>query len=192
MKKAILIISAICVAACALTACNSSCGNEYKRLNSKLKEDYSQISITVNNTFTEEQITLTSVYTVKYAQNEITVDYKVERFSEFTLESPVTDVKTTYEGSASIVGGIISGGEEVGLTEDIASLNLNFKKKNFENVTFNKTFFSADVKNTNSFLGVAECTDMHVVAGFDDKFKSITVSYKQGVNEVEYKYVFTN
>ena len=198
MKKALLIISSICVAACALTACNLSCADDgtskdYNKFNSMLEAGYSKIVITINNTFTDEDVTLTSEYTVRYAQSEMVVNYKVERFSEFTLEHPATELKTVYEGSAVIVGGIISGGEEVELTADIATLNFDFNKKYFENVTISETFFAADVADAGSFLGTEiDCTDMHVVAGFDEVFKSITINYTQGKNEVEYKYIFTN
>lgn len=196
MKKIILLISAA-IAACALSACEFSCakdskGYSYEQLNSMLNANYSQIVISVNNTFTDENITLESEYKVKYTQSEITVDYKVERFSSISLDSPASDVKTVYEGRAVIVGNVISGGEEVGLTKDIAQLNLTFNEDYFRNISFDKTSISADVTNPGAFLGTSlSCTDMHVEGKFNGVFESITITYKQSANEIEYRYIFT-
>ena len=197
MKK-VLLISLICAAACSLSACTLSLGgnktskSEYDELNSMLSANYSQIEITIKNNFTEEDITLESKYTVKYSQSEITVEYRVERFTEFTLENPETSVKTVYEGTAVIVGGVISGGEDINLTADIARLSLTFKEELFENVTLTGMYLDADVKNASGFLGTnISCTDMHVYAEFLTFFYNITVNYRQSGHEIEYSYVFT-
>ena len=196
MKKSILLISTVCAAACIFSSCKS-CDKKkttvYEDLNAMLAENYSQISISINNTFTEENITLESVYTVKYAQSEITVDYSVERFAEFTLENPTTEVKKKYNGTAVIVGGIISGGEEVGLTADIARLKLDFNESYFENAEYSNTLFSADVIDASGFLGTQlTCTDMHVEAKFSEVFSSIEITYSQDGHEVKYSYVFNS
>ena len=191
MKKSVLLISAVCAAACALSACGKKEVNAYDKLNSMLDANYSQMTISIDNTYTEEGITLESVYMLIYSQSEITIQYKVERFAEFTLENPTTDVKTTYQGAAVIVGGIISGGSEVGLTADIADLSLEFKEANFENITLDNSSLSADVKDASAFLGTEiSCTGMKVEAKFSDVFESITVTYSQSGHEVVYSYIF--
>ena len=192
MKKSVLLISAICAFACALSACGKKEVNAYDKLNSMLDASYSQITISIDNTYTEEEITLESVYMLIYSQSEITVQYKVERFAEFTLENPTTDVKTTYQGTAVIVGGIISGGSEVGLTADIADLSLEFKEAYFENITLDSGSLTADVKDVSAFLGTElVCTGMKVEAKFSDVLESITVTYSQSGHEVVYSYIFT-
>ena len=197
MKKVIILILSICVAMCALSACKSSCKiketDKYQLLNSMLEENYSQITISVNNTFTDEDITLESVYTVKYSQTEITVEYKVERFASLSLDNPTTEVKTVIEGTATIKDGVVSGGEDAGITADIAKIGLSFKEQYFKNVLYTGKYISADVTDASGFLGTElTCTDMHVEAKFNKVFTSIEISYVQGGNEVEYSYVFNS
>ena len=195
MKKFLMIFAA-CTAMCCLTACGgsedvNSAHNKYENLNSMLGLDYSGITITITNNFTEEEITLESVYEIKYAQNEITVEYKVERLAEISFDTPSSDLKTTYEGTAVIKNGAISE-NNAGITADIAKLSLSFKEEYFENVTLNDMILKADVKNASAFLGTGvTCTDMHVSARFLDFFYNITVDYKQSGHEIEYKYLFT-
>ena len=196
MKKSFLLVSAICASACALSACGSR-GDKgpstYDKLNSMLEESYSQISISINNTFLDEDVTLESVYMLIYSQSQITVQYKVERFAEISLDNPTSAVKTTYTGTAVIAGDTVTGGSEVGLTADIAQLNLVFKEEYFENITLESGSISADVTNVSGFLGTdLTCTEMKVEAEFSNVLNGITVTYKQSGNEVEYKYVFTH
>ena len=195
MKRHIFIICVLCALACALTGCKpvkKPVYDEYAGLNTKLGASYSQISITVNNTFTDEDITLESKYTVKYSQSEITVDYKVERFASVSLENPTDEVKTVYEGTAVIVGGIISGGSEVGLTADISKLSLNFKEEYFNNAVLTGIFFKADVKNASAFLGAdVSCTDMTVSAEYVEVFSVIEINYTESGNKIQYLYEFT-
>ena len=192
MKKSILLVSAICASACAISACGKDkTPSAYDNLNSMLSASYSQISISIDNTFTAEDVTLESVYMLIYTQSQVTVQYKVERFSEISFENPTSDVKTTLEGIAVIAGDTVTGGSEVGLTADIAKLKMVFKEEYFENVTLAEGTISADVKDVKGFLGSdLTCTDMKVEAEFSNVFKNITVTYKQSGNEVEYRYVF--
>ena len=193
MKKSILLITAVCAASCALSACGKKKVNAYDNLNSMVEASYSQVTISVNNTFTQEDVTLESVYTLIYNKDQVTVQYKVERFNDgLSLDSPDTDVKTTLSGTAVIVGDSVTGGNDVGLTADIASLSFEFKEEYFANVTIGESQLTADVTNTSGFLGTKlTCTNMKVNAQFSDVFESITITYKQGLNEVEYSYIFT-
>ena len=196
MKKSILTIAAIASAACALAACNSSRGNsqsdEYQKLNDMLNASYSKIAITVTDTFIEEGVTLKSEYTLNYSESEITVNYKVERFAQISLDSPATDVKTTYTGTATIKDGKVTGGEEVGLSADIAETGLTFKKEYFENATVTGVFMQAEVSDTSAFLGSeVESNDMTVYAEFLNVFFNIEINYTQNKNKVKYEYVFT-
>lgn len=192
-------IAALCTAACSLAACRSSCRGEdefykYEQLNSILKDTYqhySQISLTVTDTFGED-ISLESKYTIKKSENEITVEYRVERFSILSLDDPATEVKTVYEGTATIKEGMVTGGEDVGINADIATPHLTFMKQYFENATLTALNLSADVVNPSEFLGAdLTCTDMKVYAEFLAVFSSIKINYTENGNKVQYLYQFT-
>ena len=195
MKKPVLLISAICVSACALSACNA-CGEKevsvYDNLNSMLVASYSQISISVENTFTDADITLESVYVLIYGEDTITVQYRVERLSGLSYDNPTTEPKYATEGTAVISDGMITGGNDVGLTVYIANIPLEFNEKYFSNIVLDETSLSADVTKTSEFLGSkVDCTDMKVIAKFSDVLESITVTYNLDSQKVEYRYVFT-
>ena len=214
MKKRFLSILAIISAVCCLTACgktndkddqssltpgntdstdnnNNTDNNEYDELNSMLKESYSNIRITVKNTFTEQNVTLESVYSIDYSESEITVKYTIERFSAPSLENPDSDVKVKVSGTAVIENGEISQ-NEAGITADIATIPLTFKEEYFENIELFGMSIDADVKNVSGFLGTdIACTDMHVNAMFLDLFYYITVTYSTDGHEIEYKYEFS-
>ena len=195
MKKAVLLISSICASACALSAC-SACGEKevsvYDSLNSMLVASYSQISISVDNTFTDADITLGSVYMLIYNEDTITVQYRVERLNELSFDNPTTEPKYAIEGTAVIVDGMITGGNDVGLNVYIANIPLEFNEKYFSNTVIDETSLSADVISPSEFLGSKiDCTDMKVMAKFSDVLESITVTYNLDAQEVEYRYVFT-
>lgn len=196
MKKSILLISAVCAAACALTACGGDKGastkSELDGLNSMLDLSYSGISITVSNKYTEENITLKSVYEIEYSHTQTTVEYKVERFAPASLDNPTADVVTTVEGTAVIKNGTISD-NDAGITADIAKFPLVFKDEYFENVTLTDTMMKADVKDASGFLGKSiTCTDMTVKVIFLECIYDITVNYRQTGHEIVYTYVFNS
>ena len=195
MKK-FLLISAVCAVACAFSGCSlfqkeNPQNTQYDELTSMLNIGYSKITITVNNTIAEEGVTLKSEYIVKYFEDEIMVIYTVERFVGISLENPADGPVTTYEGRAKIADGKITGGEEVGLTADIASLSHTFKPEYFKNVTLTGVYIDADVKNASAFLGAdITCTDMHLYAEFLNIFYNMKITYSQNGNTVEYIYEF--
>ena len=202
MKKLFLLIVTIFASVCCLTACGKTKNNEvnspatdntvteYDRLNSMLKESYSNITVTVKNTFTEEGITLESVYSVNYSESEITVEYSIERFSEPSLENPASGVKIKIEGTAVIKDGKISE-NEAGITASIAEVPLTFKEEYFKNIDLTGVYIDADVKDVSGFLGTElTCTDMHVNAVFVSYFHDITVTYSTVGHEIEYYYSF--
>ena len=194
MKK-FLMLAALGTAACCLGACScskdkSSGPDGYEQLNSMLAMSYSSISLTVTDTFSDG-LSLKSEYVINYSESEITVEYSVERFTEISLDAPSDGVKTTLEGTAVIKGGVVTGGEEAGITANMASPIFNFKEAYFENATLTGAFFTADVKSTSSFLGFAlSCTDMKVRCEFLEFFYSIEISYTKDGNRVEYEYIF--
>lgn len=196
MKKLILAVSAVAVvASCGLGACSckkskSSGYNDYDNLNDMLAESYSQIVLTVNTSY-DEDTSLTSEYVMKYSENEITVEYTVERFSSLSLDGS-DGFKTVLEGTATIKDGEVTGGEEVGISASIANPKFNFKESYFENVTLTGLHLKADVKNPSAFFGLSlSCTDMKVEATYLIFFSNITISYTQNGNKVEYNYEFT-
>ena len=196
MKKRFLAFAAIGVAVCCLCACAKKTDNgdnaEYDALNAMLKADYSQIALTVTNTY-DEDTSLKSEYTITYSDTQITVEYSVERFVEISLDKPSTEVKTTLTGVAVIVDGNVSfTGDDVGITADIAHPRLTFKKDYFKNAELTGNYLIADVKNASAFLGSQiNCTDMKVTAIFLDMFNDIKISYiSESGNKVEYVYKF--
>lgn len=190
MKKSILMIAAAGVAACALSACGGETTG-YDQLNSMLAENYSQIALTVTDTF-DEDLSLKSEYVFKYSESEIKVEYSVERFADISLDNTSNGLTVTATGTAVIKDGEVKGGKDAGITADMANLKFNFKEQYFENATLTGVYFKADVKNVGSFLGLAlGCTDMKVYAEFLDVFYSIDISYTLDGNKVECNYVFT-
>lgn len=199
MKKSILIISAAaaCVAACSLGAC--SCNNkktsEYDALNAMQDATYSQITLTVTETYSDG-LSLESNYFIEYSEDEITVEYTFERFSSLSIGDSSTNFKTLHTGAATIKNGeVIVAGEDAGVTESFANPKFTFRKDNFENAVFeNGTSFSADVKNAASFWGLAvSYTDMKVYAVWvNDEFSTIKINYTQNGVAVEYRYIFSN
>ena len=192
MKKSILVIAAVSAVACALSACGKDKGSsgQYDELNSMLEMNYSSVTITINNKYTEENITLKSEYKIEYEHTQTTVEYKVDRFAPILFDDPSADVVTTYEGTAVIKNGVISA-NDIGLTADIAKLPIDFKEEYFEGAELTGMYLNADVKDVSGFMGTSiDCTDMHVYAEFLEMFYNITVTYKQSGHEIEYKYVF--
>ena len=198
MKKSILMISAAaaCAVACGFGACsckNENSGNaEYDKLNGMLGARYSEINLTVTSTY-DENTSLKSEYIITYSDNAITVEYSVERFSSLSIDNSPTGYKYVLSGEASIENGVVTGGEEVGITESFANPKFNFNKANFENAAFDSVSFAADVKNSTAFWGLAvSCTDMKVYAVWiNDAFSSIKIDYTQNNAEVVYRYVFS-
>lgn len=196
MKKQLFAVAAIGIAVCCLGACeipDADTPDVYDGLNAMLNANYSQIEITVSETF-EEATSLTSEYLITYSDVQIKVEYSVEKFVEVSLDNPSTEVKTTLTGEAIIKDGTISfNGDNAGITADIAQIGLNFKKKYFENDALTDGSFHADVKNAAGFIGSPlTCSNMKVVAYFGDVFNSINLTYVSvSGNKVEFAYFFT-
>lgn len=193
MKKQLIMIATIGVAVCCLGACKkASNGNEYDALNSMLDANYSNIELTVTDTI-DENLALTSLYTISYAQSEITVKYSVEKLTEISLDNPTSGIKTTLIGEAVIKDGSVTiNGDDAGITADIAEMKLTFKSDYFTNTQLTGNYLKADVKNVSAFLGSQiSCTEMKVNATFLEVFYDIQITYTaESGSKVEYKYVF--
>lgn len=195
IKKLIPVIVAVCVSAAVLSGCGGrrSSSKEYKELNAKLDRNYSQIVLTVTNTFEEESI-LVSEYTMKFSDGGMTVNYSVERFSELSLDS-AAPAKTTLVGEAVVAGGKVTyvQGEEVSLDAVTAGIGFDFQKEYFENVELTGVYLKADVKNPSKFMrSELTCTEMKVNATFLEAFYDIQITYRaQNGSHVEYLYVFS-
>ena len=196
MKKFIPVLAALCLGAAAVAGCTAEEDNipaeKYDELNAMLAKDYSQIVLTVENTYGTD--TLESVYTINYTNGGMTVEYSVERFAELSLGT-AAQLKTTVTGEAKIEGDEITyiDGEKVDLTAVIQSGGINFKKEYFKNAELTDMTFDADVKNPQGFIGSEiTCTNMTVSATYLYFFYSINISYtSQSGNYVKYSYKFT-
>lgn len=196
MKKQYLALAAVGVAVCCLGACKSKKNNdEYTKLNTMLNASYSQISITVTDTF-DEGTSLKSIYLVTYSGDAATVDYSVEQFVDISLDNPVfSNVKKTLTGKATIKYDTVGiEGDSVDVDfYSIAHPKLTFKKDYFVDVQLSNVYLIADVEDPSAFLGSEiDCTNMTVTALFNEVFENIQVNYtSEGGNEVNYTYIFT-
>lgn len=196
MKKFILILAMVCVAVCCLGACgkSESDSDSYDSLDEMMKMSYSQIDVSVTDTF-DENTSLTNEYRIRYSGERITVTYAVEKFSAFELDGPLPDFKTTLRGEAVIENGAIVSvnGDEVDIPLTVTKPGFTFKKKYFSDAKLTGAYFIADVKEPNRFFDTdLPCTNMKVKATFLEVLHDIRITYTSASgSEVEYKYMFT-
>ena len=195
MRKAMKIscVIAASAAACMLAACGSRGKGRYDTLNKMLAAHYSEIVLTVTDTFDEDTY-LTSEYTFAYpTEDSAVVHYTVERFGELSLDGGQEKVILT--GSALISGGelVYTSGDDIGIPESFATKGFAFRAEYFENAQLTASAFSADVKDVSAFLGCElSCSDMKVAASFADAFESLLVTFTAADGSaVEYRYEFT-
>lgn len=174
-------------------ACAPRSTDTYKHLNDMFSAHYSEIVLTVTNTF-DEDTSLTSVYTFSYPSAEnVVIHYTVESFGEVSLDGGTE--KVTRTGTALITDGelILSTGDDIGIPESFAKKGLTFRADCFENAELTNTSFSADVTDVALFLGSPlSCSGMKVSAAFGSAFESLTVSFAAADGSaVEFCYEFT-
>ncbi len=202
MKKWFIMLPAVCAALFAFAACG---GNTLDPLNAMLDLDYSQIVLTVKNTFAEdlpstdfdEEMSLTSVYEITYAGDAANVHYVVERFAK--IDGMVVDeslaVPETYEGEALFEKGVLVSKTDDGVSipDNISGIGFDFQDKYFKNVQLEDMYFIADVSDPGAFMGSRiNCTDMKVKAIFLDSFYNIIISYTSNEGTaVDITYDFT-
>ena len=194
MKKQYFALVTVGIAACCLGACKSK-HDEYDALNAMLHANYSQMSITVTDTF-DENTSLKSIYLVTYLGDFAIVDYSIEQFAELSLDGPTSSsAKTTRTGKATIEYDTVRiEGDSVDIDfYSIAHPKLTFAKANFINVLLSDVYLIADVEDPSAFLGAEiDCSNMTVTAMFRDVFDNIQINYtSEGGNEVNYTYIFT-
>lgn len=193
IKRLIPAILALCAASVVFGGCDEKENKEYDELNAKLGLHYSQIVLTVTDSFGKEG-TLVSEYVMNFSDGGMAVDYSVERFSELSLDT-VSPAKTTLTGEATVSDGKVTyvEGDEVNLDAVVAGTGLEFKEEYFENADLSGIYLKADVKNPSGFMGSElNCTDMKVTASFLEVFYEIRINYTaENGNGVEYVYVFT-
>lgn len=199
IKKLIPVIMALGISAAAFGGCTENGNNEnntvneYAELNAMLSRNYSQIVLTVTNTFGEETV-LTDEYAMKFSDGSVNVKYSVERFTEISIDSAASE-KTKIVGEAVVAGGEVTyvQGKEVNLDAVTAGAGLNFKEEYFENIDLTGNYLKADVRNPSGFMGSElSCTEMKVYATFFNIFYEIKITYKaQNGNSVEYLYDFS-
>lgn len=197
MKKQVFNIAAVCTAVCCLGACTvEKQSSEYDALNEMLNATYSQVVITVTDTF-DESASLNSEYIIHYQDSGIKVYYTVEKFAEIddSLESLLSDMKTTLTGEMTIKSGSVVSvnGDDIGLTADMTKGGFSFKEEYFEDAQLSGVYLKADVKDASAFFGHGiNCTDMKVQATFLDVFYDIQVTYTSEMgSKVEITYTFT-
>lgn len=194
MKKIIFIIAAVCTAVCCLGACNKSESDSYDSLDEMMKVSYSQIDVSVTDTF-DENTSLLSEYKISYSGKNATVTYAVEKFSALGLDDPLPGFKTTMRGEAVIENGeVVSvNGDKVELPVAVTKPGFTFKKKYFADAKLTGAYFIADVKEPNRFFDAdLSCSNMKVKATFLEVFHDMRITYTSASgSEVEYKYTFT-
>lgn len=184
MKKGFLTIAAICAMACCFSACEltpaGADGETCEKLNEMLAADYSEVTLTVRNTFDEDTF-LESKYVISYLDEGAAVTYSVERFSEIGDGfDAVADVKKTLSGTAVISDGEVVSvvGDDIGLSASITERGLDFKESYFADVESGDMYFEATVKDADAFMGTQlDCSGMTVSATFLDLFYMIRIEY---------------
>ena len=193
IKKSIPVVLAACAAVAVLGGCTTDDAEKYDELNAKLDLNYSQIVLTVTNTYDEKTV-LTDEYTMKFVEGVVTVNYSIERFAEISLDSATIE-KTTIVGKAAVMGSdiIYIDGEEVPLDAITSGTGLDFKKEYFANAELTDSYIKADVTIPSGFMGTSvTCSNMKVNATFNEAFNDIKITYhSQNGQEVEYLYAFT-
>lgn len=202
MKKSIFAILAVftaCAAAAGVSGCKSCDDDEgpdaYGKIQGLLDKNYSQITLTVTDTFSEE-LSLVSAYTVSYGESDVTVEYSVENFTSLSLDASDPQLKTVKKGSVVIKDGVVvkqSGDSNVFSYDLVSAGGLNFKEEYFSAVTVNDVTFKADVTNPSGFFGVTlACSEMKINSIYADYLAEIVVTYtSSGGHAVEYEYKFT-
>ena len=163
----------------------------YETLNKMMQAEYKKIEVSVTDTF-GEGVTLSSSYTVSFADDAVTVEYQVERFAEISLDTLPEDPVETLTGKVTVKDGQVTlvEGEDIGLT--VSGKLFDFKETYFGNTELTDTSLKADVKDSKSFMGVENCTDMKVEAAFAASFTKITVAYVAAAGDsVKIDYAFT-
>ena len=192
-KKLILAIAAISAAAC-FGACGKNNGgfNHYDEINKMFNMDYSQIAVTVTDTF-DSSTKLVSEYTMTYSGSEITVEYNVERVTGISIDTGAVQTEK-HTGTAVIRNGAVIS-DDGGMIDTVPSANFKFKADYFTNVVevMIDIQLDADVKNPSAFMGTQmTCTDMHVVANYFDSIRDMQITYTaESGNTVNISYVFT-
>ena len=203
MKKIILILVLVLAAFMCFTACDLGNGeqssfDDYENLNKMLTMNYSQITVTVKTEF-DTELELTSSFVISYLENETTVDYKVERFTQMSADKPINGTKVTLEGQAIVKDNVVtmkdSSGKDVNIIADIAAasqMGFYFKEENFDNIDLSGIYFRADVVDVYAFMGEAiHCDDMRIEATFVESFNDIKLTYtEENGTRVECKYEF--
>ncbi len=182
----------IAVAACAVCLC--ACGTDrYGALDGMLDARYSEIELTVTETFGDAS--LESVFVLTDAGEGKRIAYTVERFAALDPDgAPAEDGKEVLEGAAVFRGGMLvsSEGDEIGLPHVLGE-GLSFRKEYFSGASFGKGTMRADVTDPSGFLGVqTECTQMRVEAEYGEVFGSISIHYRSALGSaVVWEYIFT-
>lgn len=194
MKKLFFMLAALCVAAGCLGGCGEK-KDEFSSLNEMFRADYSQIVLTVTDTF-DEDTALKSEYVISRGDEGAVVDYAVERFAAFDLQGDLQTAspKTTLTGKATFKDGFLISmeGDEASLPRVIAT-GLTFKKEYFDNIELSSLYLRADVVDPSGFLSSEiACNGMKVAATFLETFYEISVTYtSENGNFVEFQFDFT-
>lgn len=197
MKKIFTVLS-LCLAAVCLSACNGG-GEEpepdrYAALNEMLHAQYSQIELTVTDTFDEDTF-LKSEFTFSFpSEGCIAVGYSAERFSEIGgLDELPPSVKTTISGEGEYRDGVLVSDSGGLLPDRLAGAGLVFKEEYFGNAVFELARFRADVLSADGFLGISAFrgSEMRVEATFVELFYDMEIVYTaEDGSRVEYLFAF--
>ncbi len=197
MKKKIIAVSAILIAACGLIAgCSLSPEgpkqeDKCAHLDEMAHARYSKIELRITTQLGKD--TLESAFTFTYG-DAVTIAYTVEEVLEIDPADPAAELKTVKRGTATISGGSVTvEGDDAGITAQSAELPFTFREAYFENAEYGGNFFSADVKEPSSFLkGASSCTNMRAELNFGTSFTSLKVTYEGALGEnVCAAYTFT-
>lgn len=205
MKKKIFVVFALLLVSLMIFAsCDLGLSvSDLQKFNDMLKLDYSEVQVLINTK--TDTADLKGTFTLKFADDEITIDYSFEKVNTFeigpdgSITVPDGDFITTESGTIVVRDGVIVEGDVgVKLPDelDIYAGGFSFKQAFFSNITSKNAKFEADVINPQGFTGSdsLECSDMHVVV-FQNvnagTLSSIDLTYKSNGADVTINYLFT-
>lgn len=197
-KVLAIVLVLICVLAFA-AACNNaqveSTGGIYSTLNEMVKKEYSHIDLMV--TMTDGAQSLSGEYSVTKENDVIRIDYEYEQLSTFqeidgVLIAPESEVETK-SGSLTLRGDVVvdAAGDELNLPKDIVTTTgFSFDAAYFQNVAMGNARFSADVINTEKFIGIKEVSNMKVTVDYETELKNISIEYNKSGKNYSLTYTF--
>ena len=203
MKKIITMLIMLSIVLTFLSACSgddtSSSGNDTnqticEQLDVFADKSYKSVNLCVVTTTKDDKLQ------ANYVLTQDSVSYSVENLNTLPTNGDLTGIspeyKSTYEGTAKIVGGKITelDGDDVSLPSyDELKGNFNFDESNLTNVVVQGNKLTADAISPASFLGsMVDAQDVKIEVEYTaSSLSKVTITYQTAKSTVLIRYEFT-